>query len=304
MHAWAMGAAVLSVIASGAKAEEVVLSPSSAWVLDYGDHRCRMTRAFGEGPTRTAFMLEQTQPSDTFSWTVAGPLVDRFGKGKVQVQFAPAFDGFEIDHDASLRVAEFGTAVASVTHEAPPPTLISRTAKPRLRSEPDALSDGTARAARLRLLNPEHGRSIARLTLTKGGESVSLSFGSLEAPFKAMNACMDDLLVSWGMDPAELREATTAARWINSVPLVGKIQEFYPAKALEEGAEADYRLRVVVGANGRVSRCHMILLSRGSDFAQRVCDIMRREARFEPGRNAAGEPKPAFFSTKISYRVY
>lgn len=83
----------------------------------------------------------------------------------------------------------------------------------------------------------------------------------------------------------------------------GRIQEQYPSRALREEVEGTVRVRVTVGANGRVSACSVTGSSGSSVLDQAACRGMERYARFNPALDAAGNPTTDSYSTGITYRL-
>jgi TonB family protein len=77
----------------------------------------------------------------------------------------------------------------------------------------------------------------------------------------------------------------------------------YPAAALraEEQGTANYRLDI--GADGRVARCTITGSSGSAALDSATCRIMRSRARFEPARNAAGEPLPDRVTARIVWQL-
>lgn len=64
----------------------------------------------------------------------------------------------------------------------------------------------------------------------------------------------------------------------------------YPAAAQRAGAEGLVSLRVAVGTNGRVTDCSVTASSGNADLDNATCRLAKRNGRFEPARDAEGQP--------------
>lgn len=298
-----LGFAALAGLASGAKAEEVVLEPSSQWVLDYHADKCRLARTFGEGDAKTILYLEQLTPGDTFSWLVSGPALEKLRPQRdVTVQFGPGFASFDVTQGSPMTMGEYGNVLEGVRYQHIEDPLVRTLAES---------SDGTTTVApptpppsQLRALKPQDGARIDHLQMRQPGRfSLRLNTGRLDKAFDAMNTCMDNLVTTWGIDPATLRQQLTPPRWANQGSLARRIQEAYPSKALNSREQANFQLRVIVGPAGRAMACSLINLTTAEGFTDQVCPIVLASGRFEPARDASGTPITSLFVTKILYRI-
>lgn len=287
---------------SAAWSQEVVLEPSSQWHLDYGEDKCRLARTFGEGERKTIFFLEQFSPGSGFSWVVAGPPVEAMRRNRdVDVQFGPGFASFPVEQDDGLTLDGFGEAIGGRGHK--PPEGERVTAGPRMGAATGHVGDSGEDSGPTGL-DPAEGRKIAYLALSQGEDKRSLlRLGDMEPAFKAVNACIDDLVESWGLDPAVLRTQVTGPAWTNADRLVSKIQDNYPSEALRGGNQANFGLRVMVGADGEVVGCHFTEMTSAENFSDRVCPIIMREAEFAPARDADGTAIPSYYTSRVLYRI-
>jgi periplasmic protein TonB len=64
----------------------------------------------------------------------------------------------------------------------------------------------------------------------------------------------------------------------------------YPYEALMFRAQGSAEFRAIVGVNGRVRDCRIVRSSWVRLFGRLTCSILRERARFEPARDAAGNP--------------
>jgi protein TonB len=75
-------------------------------------------------------------------------------------------------------------------------------------------------------------------------------------------------------------------------------QGSYPAAARRANAEGRVSVRVSVGADGRVTDCTVSASSGNQDLDAATCRLARRNARFEPARDAQGAAVPSSFSVR------
>ena len=297
-----LGALVASPAAAKDKAT-LVLQPSSQWQLDMGEHRCRLARTFGTGASETLFYIEQFNPSDHFSWAVAGPPLDDLDIASkyqrsvtdrtLDVQFGPAVPSWEMNYrDASL--GKFGNAVMEFGPEGP--------------TEKKHIGDGDDDEAAAevlptaRQLNVETGKAIEWLSLySKRIGNIRLALGNMEAPYKAMNFCMDDLVKSWGLDPAEQKGLQKSVDWLNAKDVVQAL--VFPQKALWKGSRAQFSYRIIVDDTGQPESCTMtgITTEDGFDGNSAVCSLIMRRAKFAPAVGRDGNPVRSYYASKMIY---
>lgn len=83
------------------------------------------------------------------------------------------------------------------------------------------------------------------------------------------------------------RMATPARR------VAGEIRETdYPPEARSARAEGTVGANVDIGRDGRVTRCTVVQSSGNAALDAATCRLIRERFRYEPARNAAGEPVP------------
>lgn len=303
-----LGALVACPAAAQDKAT-LVLQPSSQWQLDMGEHRCRLARTFGTGASETLFYIEQFNPSARFSYGVAGPslndlrITDKFQRlpeRKVEVQFGPALPGYEQSYeDASL-----GDLGAAIMGYGPVQTVFETKEEFEGRATKNPEPAGGSRE--LRELDAETGKAISWLSLSSPRiGTVKLELGGMEAPFKAMNFCMDDLVKTWGLDPEQQKQIQKFPVWLNDKKIVRSIQRNYPAQALRGGRMARFNIRVIVDEEGRAESCQLtnMTTSEGFDRDLTVCGLIKNGAKFSPALAASGSPVRSFFTSSVRYVI-
>jgi len=258
------------------------LEPIIAWNIDFGENRCRLTRLFGSESDRHLIMFEQGAPGTSFGLTLAGSGLANFRTaGKVDL-------GMERDEPLETK-DRFGKGQIP---DLGPALIFSNIGIGR------AAPPGPLQAAGLDL---EEAATIDRVVLRRGKTVLSFETGNMKDPLAALNACTDDLLVQWGLDPVAHRNHVPP-KWINESAVTERIVAVYPSAARRTGEQAIFRLRVTVETDGSVSDC----LIEESTVTQRLespaCKEMQR-AVFEPARDSAGQPMRSFYATTITYVI-
>jgi len=75
-------------------------------------------------------------------------------------------------------------------------------------------------------------------------------------------------------------------------------QDSYPAAAKRAGAQGRVSVSVQVGADGRVTACNVTSSSGNADLDSTTCRLAQRNGRFNPAKDAAGNPIPSSFSLR------
>lgn len=258
------------------------LVPHTAWNLEYGETRCRIARWFGEEAKPHMVVMEQAGPRRQFTLTIAGPEIRSFQRAKsfwVGMERDEPVE--EIKFFGRSELAGVGPAIVIGAHDIGP-----------------TLKRGTVRAAGIDL---EEAATIDRLVIRNGRRIVSFETGNMRAVFEALNTCTDSLLTRWGLDPEEHR-AYVPAYLLERDTVQERIRARYPKPALSQREEAIVSLTVIVEADGSVSNCMVENATPAENLESPACTEMAT-ARFEPARNAAGEPIRSYMSTGINYSM-
>ena len=80
-----------------------------------------------------------------------------------------------------------------------------------------------------------------------------------------------------------------------------QFQNDYPTAALRREEEGTVRMRITVGANGRVSACSVVGSSGSSALDNAACRVMERYGRYNPALNAAGNEISSTLTEAIRY---
>lgn len=283
-----IGAALL--LPSPACAEPLSLEPSGHWNVHYGEDVCLLYREFGEGKNKHLLTVRQYWPAPQVGMTVAGPKFGKFrSRERTAVRFLPDKPAFDTRPFAGTAEG-YGPAVIFSSID-----IASGEPIPDNSDEPD----GPDAIGQLDLSGADEVRFVE---LRQGARIVRLETGPLTAAFKVMNDCTFSLIKDWGLDAERLRTAQSGPRWINQASLTRKIAARYPGSALLAGEQGIMRMRVIVDSQGNVEECVMQKATNTKTLESPACDIMRN-AKFDPARDASGQPLRSFYATSITYQI-
>jgi hypothetical protein len=265
--------------------EVSVLEPLSIWNIDYGEQKCRLSRFFGPRETPHLLYIEQASPGAIFTLAVAGPEFAKIQRDRV-LKLGIAED--QIAREVSALTAEFGKIGNGL--------IITRK---RLREPAPRVAGEVVWIAGQ--LDPKEGAAIKRIVFARNARAIVFETGELGGAAQAMNACTEDLLSEWGLDPAQ-HKRFQPAKVLNQEEVAKRIFDTYPRKALLKDEEGDFSTRLIVEVDGTVSDCAVEGLTVNQALKPQLCQYLR-EARFEPARGADGQPIRSFYVLPISYRL-
>ncbi|HET9810079.1 MAG TPA: energy transducer TonB [Sphingomicrobium sp.] len=304
-----LGAASCLVAAS----EPVRLQPSSKWVLDYAENSCRLIRNFGEGKHQATLVLESGGPG-TLSMVAIGEdlkgrrslaLNDSLDRAEGTATFLPA-RGYKLrgrlaessgDHRPAImwsgvyfgevakddREALEKAKAAASKRERPPPRDLAKRAAGRTNSD-------------------QFAAGVTAIEIeARRGHPVVLETGSLGEPMRMFDQCIRDEMRGWGIDP-DLEEKIVRPVWpIN--PQQWLSGDDYPIDMLREDKESSVKVRLLVDAAGKVTRCTTLSQVDAPEFEKVVCDAILRNGRFEPAELADGTKVPSYYTQQIMFRI-
>ncbi|MEM6856702.1 MAG: TonB family protein [Pseudomonadota bacterium] len=265
------------------------LAPLRPWNIDFSDNRCRLSRLFGSEEEPHLIFFEQAAPRGRFGVTFAGAELERFKRTDDLALGAERDEPIErIDQYYHGDVTGIGPAIIIPDHSIGRFTTAGEG------------SDGTPRLTRAGI-DLEEAATIERFVLKKGKKVVSFETGDMMPAFQALNVCTSDLLRSWGLDP-EKHQAYRWPVWTNRVSVSQRIAREYPRGAINRRETGVFRMRVIVEEDGTISECFIEASTQNNQLDSPACLQMRR-AKFEPARDAQGQPMRSFYATAISYAL-
>ena len=273
-------AALLAAPAAQAQ-EETVFRPAGTWTADYGDDYCRLIRTFSDGTREMSLALERLQPGDQVRLIAVGEGMRPFrGADQIAYAFQPSGASGKTRYVRS----ETPDGRQYVSFEpvtlAPPPAFT-----PPAPGTPPAPPPPYSRAQ-----EQETARAITGFVLTEGLMSpVRVETGSLRAAIGALQVCADDLLTVWGLD-AEKHRTMTAGPVPNPNPDGVLPQGTIPFDQFEKFVGGANQVRLLVGADGKVTACAIYSPSLSQSLNERICNLAKERGSFQPAKDAAGQP--------------
>ena len=259
------------VLAAPAVAQDaVVLEPISRWNIDYGEASCALRRTFAADATNAELEILQEAPGPYFRVTVTSGtlgLVD----SKARVRFEP---------DNRRQVPEF----------LEPKRLDGRTSI----AFTDSLQENAMGSQRPYIDWSDERRQrreleITSLSIEDGFDrNIALAVGEMHEPMEALRACMSDLYASWGVDLEVHETLSSPVRGQNVAPLTRQVARLVPRAFFASASDLPAVVRTIVGPDGRVKRCSVHFAEWDEPLSDQICDVVAREARFDPARDRRG----------------
>lgn len=271
-------------------AEPTVLTPSSKWVVDYAESKCRLLRTFGEGDRRALLFFEQGAPGLRFTLTAAGPDMKPFNAERpIMVRINGSADERKTE-PLNGSIETVGPALIYSSLEFG--YLVSGEESNEEDDDPTGFPTlDLAQAAKADFI--EFGQS---------GRHVRFATGNMRAPIAALNACSADLVRAWGLDLDRHRSATRMPVWTNRKEITRRIMAHYPSQALARGAQGVLRMRAMLDIEGRVIDCQLERSTKAETLVSSACQEMA-QARFEPALDSEGKPMKSYYATTIVYKI-
>ena len=267
-------------------AEPVVLKPYGPWNVDFGEDSCRLQRLFGSAEDKHVLVFTQYWPSSRAGLTLAGPTL---GKFHTRENTAVRYN----DSQAPLRAAAFEGDFGDMGRALIFPG-VSLTESTTLENR------GPGPEKPFTQMDVALGKTVRFVAVQQGAREVRFETGALVETFEVLNQCTLDLLTKMGLDADKHVTMTSEARWLNREALVRRIVADYPAQA--QGEQGIMRMRVIVGADGKVESCRILKATTTQYLESPACQVMQR-AQFDPARDAAGAPFRSLYATSITYRI-
>ena len=283
---------MLATSPANAARETVVLQPSSQWAVDFGEAKCRLARAYGEGENRHGLFMQQWEPSGAFSFTIAGPSFKRFkSRRPTHVRFREGQEERETTPFVGNSEG-FGQAVIYSSFAIDPADV-----------EPeDEESLAATTATGLPQLDIEDASAVEYIELRQGKRVVRLEIDTLREAFEVMNTCTQDLVKDWGLDVEKHLTASRRVSMSNYEAIARRVASNYPRDALIRGEQAILRVRIKVDADGTPTECIINDVTRTRRLDTPACKPLMR-GTYTPALDEAGKPFASYYTTSITYLI-
>ena len=284
-----------------AAAQPMRLQPSSQWVVDYAADSCRLVRNFGVGKDETKFALESESPGEVDMLVVGNPLANNTEEVSARflpVQVKPMTGRTAIAEDR--RPALLWSQVIFLPDDLAEKKKKSDEARHKTTGRPPALD--LAEEARTKAMRQDFASKANELEInTHRGRPVVLEAGPLGEAMKAFDKCGRDSLRDWGVDP-DLEDKIVRPLWTPSVAKWFSASD-YPQRMLVLEQESVVKVRLLVDARGRPTKCTSLSHFKESSFNDVVCAKFMDRAHFEPAELADGTKVPSFYTTVITFMM-
>lgn len=277
-----------------------VFTREGSWVMDAGDESCQLMRVFTNGDDQISLALERNKAENQVRMILVGNAIRTFRRAEeIGYRLLPVNDQRTARYISSQtpdgqNYYNFGMVImgtnpfAAMGAGGPPPGAGPGGPPP---GGPGAFAPPMYdRAAEL-----EFAAGINAIEFNEGLlNPVRLETGSLRGAMEALQACTDDLLLSWGLDwekhQTMTRRAAPAGPAFEWIPagVVG-FQDF----AAFGGARNPFR--VMVGADGKPTACQAHWVSLDARKNEQVCQGIMQNGNFLPALDAAGEPMASYW---------
>ena len=256
-------------LAAPLPAQTAALEPSSPWKVEYAPDDCRLSRSFGTSDGALAMQLKREAGLDQFEVIFAGSAVPK-QSGSRNIQLRLIGQGLEhklVGQSDSIPNRSEGF-VRAYDNDASILTVIS---------------DGQQFELRIDQRDP-----------------VVLHLVGAHAALAALDKCFNDLLQTWGVDPAVTREAKEQPKPTGS-PGNWATSNDYPADALRQKKIGTVTFILTVDGRGKPQSCRVIHGSAMPSLDSKTCELMMARAQFKPAMNFKRESIPGYFISRVRW---
>jgi len=273
-----------SAVALAREEGSLVLEPASPWVIHRAEDSCAVQRAFRAGDDEVLLELRRFGPDNLLQVTLVSDTLAR-PRETPRVRFEPDDEFLE---PQTAFFFEHGDAHGVLYTDNLVPNALRGSGAPEW-TDADW-----------------EKRELAITGLTVNGvfeRDLALQTGRLFAPMADLRDCTDELLERWGMDANIQHTLERPAIAVDFQTWVRRIQERYPARQQNMAQSGVAIIRLIVGADGKPSKCIPNNDAPDHSFDEQACEVVMRYARFDPALDANGVPTEAFWATRIFYRT-
>lgn len=249
--------------------------------MTYNNGSCDLAREFGEGNDKIIVLFTRLEPGVTFNLRLFGrpfKSSDAFQNVRFAFGDVPAAHPLRNRLSGTIGATPF-VDLGSLTLAGPRP-------------EGDAANP---------LITPEFEARVNKMTICPHRGSIyRLRIGSMRATMQAMRTCTDDMVRSWGYDPAVL---ATALRPVAAIGDPGSWlgSDDYPSQQLYAGELDVVEFRLDVDETGKATGCATLRRAGDEAFARVTCKLMMRRARFVPALDKDGNPAKSYYINRVNW---
>jgi outer membrane biosynthesis protein TonB len=130
---------------------------------------------------------------------------------------------------------------------------------------------------------------------------VILETGSLGQAMAAFEQCSRDSLKDWGVDP-DIQDKIVRPVWTSN-PSEWLFASDYPGEMLRSGKESEVVARLLIDANGKITKCTSLSHFDEPEFNRITCANITKRARFAPAELADGTKVPSYMVRRVVFRI-
>lgn len=260
-----MGA--VAALASGAHAQAPAWQPAGKWQIEYADKQCVASRPFKNADTQILVAIRPSETNDSAEMAILAPGSLRF----LDIAEIEVFVGDE-------------KAKAADMYRMP------------------AVADGQVLHT-FYLDEDEFTKliQVQRLKLSSEPLTFDVPLERIDDVRRLLDDCINDLLATWGLDPAVRANLASFPKPRGSKPIFDGSD--YPLAAVKRGALGRTKVRVIVGVDGRARDCQVILTSGHKDLDETTCRVATSRGRFEPAKTKDGRSVESPYIYSIRWMV-
>lgn len=256
------------------------LKPVTPWHVEWADNNCTLALGFGDKDAPFIMRFEQFAPTSSFQLVLIGK---------------------------ELRGSINGTGIALAYGDRPPYLIDDYVTHGKnsdgslalfVTSSLAVYEPGSTHPGKV---TPEMEKEITKVTVSWGVRKIVLNSGPLDKPFEALRKCTEDMVRTWGLDPAQ--QATLSRKALPSPATVQYLQNRYPRDLAFMGKQGLVNLRMLVDAEGRPSNCKIQRSYSDAKFEQVACKVFTEHASFTPAADAQGNNVASYYTTTINWKL-
>lgn len=255
-------AAVAALLATPAVAAPTLRPPTGKWVVNFADHQCTATRAFGTADKPLHFVIKPSPGGEVTQIAL--------------IEKGQNFDGYQDEATLELDGAK------------------------KLRTT--QLSYGLSKKNfRLINLDAAQAVALGQTTsLRWGGSGDALDLGPMTNLMTVLEDCRRDLRRYWNIGPENHNGRISGPRPAKSLISYFSADD-YPSQALSKGQQGVTGFILLIDEQGRPRDCMVEQTSGIATLDIMACLVFKKSGKFSPALDRAGKPVKGAFSQRVKW---